>query len=183
LEYNESEGIMNVRIRQEEPADIDEVSRVLERAFGRPDEARLVEMLRRNPSYVSELSLVAESDGIVRGHILLFPVTIRQGAASFGSLSVGPVSVVPEMQRMGVGTRLVAQALRKAEVLGYRSAIVLGYADYYPRFGFRPASIWGIRPPFGVPDESFLAMELKKGGLEGVSGIVEYPEEFSAVSP
>jgi putative acetyltransferase len=143
---------MNVRIRQEEPADLDAVSRVLERAFGRPDEARLVERLRKNPSYVSELSFVAESSGLVRGHILLFPVMIRQGTISFATLSVGPVSVVPEMQRMGVGTRLVAQALRKAEALGYRSAIVLGHAHYYPRFGFRPASIWGIRPPFEVPD-------------------------------
>lgn len=174
---------MNVRIRQEEPADREAVARVLEQAFGRPDEARLVESLRENPSFIPELSLVAESEGSVIGHALLFPVTIRSDRASFPSLSVGPVSVMPAVQRLGVGTRLVAQALRKAGMLGHPSAIVLGHADYYPRFGFRPASRWGIRPPFTVPDESFLALELKKEGLEGVSGLVEYPQEFARVGP
>lgn len=172
---------MNVRIRKEGPADHEAVTLVLERAFGRPDEARLVRRLRDNPSFVPELSLVAESDGAVIGYILLFPVRIREGAATFATLSVAPVSVLPAMQRLGVGTRLVAYALGRAEVLGYGSAIVFGHADYYPRFGFRPASRWGIRLPFEAPDESFLVLELRKGGLEGVSGVVEYPEEFSEV--
>ena len=74
---------------------------------------------------------------------------------------------------------LIRKGLAIAKRLGFRSVIVLGHSNYYPRFGFKPANRWGIGPPFEVPEDVFFAMELVKNGLKDCGGIVEYPEEFN----
>ena len=94
---------------------------------------------------------------------------------------MAPMSVVPEYQRRGVGKQLVTEGLKRAKSIGYKSVIVLGHSEYYPKFGFEPASKWNIKAPFDVPDNVFLAIELEEGGLKGVSGAVEYPDEFNDV--
>jgi putative acetyltransferase len=91
------------------------------------------------------------------------------------------MAVHPECQRKGVGVRLVQEGLTIAKQLGHDSVVVVGHPEYYPMFDFRPASNWDIKAPFDVPDEAFLALELKDGALMDVSGTVEYPEEFNEV--
>jgi len=95
------------------------------------------------------------------------------------SLALAPVSVAPSFQKKGIGSQLIRAALQKAKELGYHSVIVLGHKDYYPKFGFKKAALWNIKPPFVVPDEVFMAMELTEHSLENVEGVVQYSKAFS----
>lgn len=170
-------------IRQETPADFDQVSRLIEQAFKRdPDsdhtEQLLVENLRNSPAFIPELSLVAEKEGIIAGHILLSRVWIKSGKQSFESLALAPVSVSPAFQNQGIGGKLILESHERARKLGYSSVVVLGHADYYPRFGYERAAAYKIKLPFDVPEENCMVLALTKGGLDNISGLVEYPPEF-----
>lgn len=164
-----------------EAATVDEVYR---RAFGRPDEAAMVAAVRA--SGVPCVSLVAGHaagepwvPGVLVGHVLLSPVTIDHREEPRG-LGLAPLAVVPERQRRDIGTQLVRAALRRARVLGYAYVVVLGYPRYYCRFGFVPASRFGLRYEEGVPDEAFMALPLHEEGLQGAHGVVRYLPAFSA---
>ena len=168
-------------IRKEERDDYPGITEALGIAFGRENEGDLVQRLRVNPSFLHELSIVAEIDSRIIGHILFFPIRIVSGDIRFPSLALAPISVVPDYQGRGVGKQLIMHGLTRSAELGWKSVIVLGHAAYYPRFGFRPASKWNIKAPFEVPDDVFLAKELVENGLKDVRGTVEYPEEFDDV--
>ncbi|KZE40301.1 GCN5 family acetyltransferase [Bhargavaea cecembensis] len=176
---------MEILIRQSLPRDFETITEVVEQAFRDAEmsdhsEHILVGRLRVSDAYVPELSIVAENEaGDIVGHILLSKIRIVDGKNSEESLALAPVSVLPKLQNMGIGSRLIQTALDKARELGFRSVIVLGHPGYYPRFGFRKASEWGIRPPFDVPDDVFMALELSEGALNQVSGIVEYSKPFN----
>jgi len=172
---------MNLRTRPETAEDAARITEINDRAFGQEDEGILVQRLRRTEAFDPELSLVAEVDGTVSGHILFYPVVIESGAGSHWTLALAPMAVIPELQNKGIGSALVAAGLEAAKRQGHRSVIVLGHAEYYPRFGFRPASKWGIRAPFEAPDEAFLALELVPGELADKRGAVRYPAEFEGV--
>jgi len=176
---------MNVTIiRKEKPADYNQVIQLTEKAFetleiSDHNEGKLVDKLRKAPTFVEELSLVAEIDRQVIGHILFTPITIDNGEQQFQSLVLAPVSVLPEYQKMGVGGQLIRAGHQKAKELGYQSVILIGHPEYYPRFGYKPASTWGIKTHIPLPsDDVFMAVELVEGGLTGVSGIVIFPPEF-----
>jgi predicted N-acetyltransferase YhbS len=169
---------MKIKIRPETRSDIKAIGQVNDLAFGQADEGLIVEKLRRNPAFVKELSFVALFNGEVVGHILFFPVSIRGEHAASPSLALAPMSVLPELQNMGIGGQMVKAGLEAAKQLGFKSVIVLGHKEYYPRFGFVPASRYGIKAPFDVPDEAFMALELQPGGLSDVSGTVQYPPEL-----
>ena len=146
------------------------------------DEGKLVENLRKNPKFIPELSLVAEVGGKIAGHILFFPVIIKPAAGKEKeTIALAPVAVLPEFQKQGIGSELIREGFKTCPQLGYDSIIVLGHPEYYPKFGFEPTRKWGIKDPFGAPAEAFMALEFKKGALEGASGIVEYPKEFLEV--
>jgi len=168
-------------IRPELKGDYEKITGLNDFAFGQKGEGRLVETLRRNPLFIKGLSLVALLEGNLVGHILFFPVLIRDGQKVFRSLALAPMAVLPGYQCKGIGTALVNTGIDEAREGKHRSVIVLGHREYYPRFGFRPAIHYGIIPPFNVPSDVFFAIELLPGGLEGVSGIVEYPPEFSGI--
>jgi predicted N-acetyltransferase YhbS len=175
---------MDIIIRKETVADYPEIKRIVkaafEKEFGQDNETVLIEKLRRNPDFIPELSLVAVSGDRIVGYILFFPIKIKINDTLSDSLSLAPMAVDPSLQRKGIGKRLVEEGLSTARDLGHKSVIVLGHAEYYPRFGFRPASKWNIKPSFeGVPDNAFLAIELVDGALNDVRGIVQYPEEFN----
>lgn len=138
----------------------------------------LVDRLRKSDIFVPKLSLVAELDGKILGHIMLTKLLIGNGEKRYDSLALAPVSVLPEYQNNGIGCKLINESLKIAKEIGFKSVIVLGHDKYYPRFGFRPASIWGIKAPFEVPDEAFMALELEVGGLDSVAGTVVYSKEF-----
>lgn len=172
-----------VTIRKELPADYPLVFRIIEQAFltmpfADGDEALMVEEIRKNKEYIPELSLVAETEGRLIGHILFTPNKIISESSVFNSLTLAPVSVLPEFQNQGIGSKLIREGHRIAKTLGFTSCFVLGHADYYPRFGYHPAAKWGIPPPHGAPSEAFMAVELVPGALTGVSGTMKFLPEF-----
>jgi predicted N-acetyltransferase YhbS len=170
---------MNIQIRQEQKKDIDAVYSVVKSAFEKMeladgDEQDLVDRLRKSQAFIPELSLVAESDGKVIGHILFTKMKI----GGHPSLALAPVAVLPEYQKQGVGGKLIREGHRIAKELGFNSVILVGHPAYYPRFGYSPASKWKITAPFEVPDKAFMVLELVEGGLTGVTGMIEYAPEF-----
>ena len=169
---------MNLIIRQESEKDYHGITRCNDLAFKQKGEGVLVEAIRKNPKYIPEFSIVAEVDREIIGHVLFFPIIIKSKQTSFSSLSLAPMSVVPEYQNKGIGTELVKNGLKKVREPGFESLIVLGHEKYYPRFGFKPASNWNIIPPFPVPNEAFMAIELIPNALIEVNGIVIYPKEY-----
>ncbi|MFV0539305.1 MAG: GNAT family N-acetyltransferase [Dysgonomonas sp.] len=170
-----------IEIRQEKATDYPAVYNVHTDAFGRKDEARLTDRLRLSDVFIPELSLVAICDNKLVGHIMFTEVSIVDDDKETTSLSLAPMAVIPVMQREGVGSLLVNAGLSKACELGYKSVIVLGHKDYYPRFGFEPTNKWGIKAPFNVPDPVFMGLELVKDAFSGVKGIVRYAREFQEI--
>lgn len=169
---------LQIDIRSEKSEDYPGVSQVLFAAFGQEKEVTLVNRLRENPSFMPGLSLVAVIYSNIVGYILLTPIAIVSEDEEFPSLALAPVAVLPEYQGKNIGARLVTAAMRRAAEMEQDSIVVLGQPEYYVRFGFEPAAKWGVRAPFDAPNEAFMAKELHEGGLQGVSGIVRYPEEF-----
>ncbi len=148
-----------------------------ELAFEGPGEAGLVDALRDSAAWVPGLSLVAEVDSEVVGHILFSLVEIDGGAPL---LSLGPMAVAPDRQRAGVGTALVERGLALAARTEYPLVVVVGHAAYYPRFGFEPARALGIDTPYDVPDETWLAVKLPRY-RDGIRGTVRYPPPWAAL--
>ncbi len=168
-----------MNIRQETPQDILAVYDVVKAAFehmalASGEEADLVNRLRKSQAFIPELSLVAEQNGRVIGHILFTKMKIGE----HDSLALAPVSVLPEFHGQGIGSALIVEGHRIARELGFKSAIVVGHAYYYPRFGYRWASLYDIKAPFEVPQDAFMAIELVPDGLKGVSGMIAYAPEF-----
>ncbi|WP_137789212.1 N-acetyltransferase [Bacillus sp. E(2018)] len=176
---------MDVNIRVERTEDFKKTEEVVRKsfeseAFSDKKEHILVNRIRKTEAFVSELSLVAENgEQEIIGHILLSKVKIINEKQTNESLALAPVSVIPQFQHKGIGSKLIKTALSTAKNLGYQSVIVLGHQDYYPKFGFQPASNWGIKAPFEVPDEVFMAIEITEDSLADVSGVVHYSEAFS----
>ncbi len=173
-----------INIRKETPEDYEKVIQLTKKAFENlpfteGDEYKLVANLRKAPGFISELSIVAELNGQIVGHILFTPLQIKNGLETFDSLVLGPVSVLPEFQKMGIGGQLIRAGHQKARELGFQSVILVGHPEYYPRFGYRKASGWGIKTQIPLPsDDVFMAVELIEGALNGVSGMVIFPPEF-----
>jgi len=171
---------MSLTIRNEQAADVGTIRRLNEQAFGQWAEADLVDALRR--SHALTVSLVAEVNGKIAGHIAFSPLTIESRGSTCEALALAPLEVLPEYQNRGIGSSLVHRGLEDCKVSGHGAVIVLGDPAYYPRFGFVPAATYGIRCPFVVPAETFMAAELAPGALAGCEGIVRYRPEFDAVS-
>ncbi|MCK5169920.1 MAG: N-acetyltransferase, partial [Bacteroidales bacterium] len=125
-------------------------------AFGQADEGVLIEKLRLNQDFIDKLSIVAEFKDSVIGHILFFPIKIQEDSKKHKSLALAPMAVLPDFQNKGIGRQLITKGFEIAKELGFKSVIVLGHKDYYPRFGFLLASRWRIKAPFDVPDEVFM---------------------------
>ncbi len=165
-------------IRTQSAEDDSAVRQVNEAAFPTPVEADLIERLRAEADPV--ISLVAEDDGAIVGHILFSPATLAADS-DFVAFALGPMAVLPARQRQGIGSNLVRAGLDECARLGCRAVFVLGHPDYYPRFGFVPASRYGIVSQFEVPDEVFMALELEPGALAGKAGKMRYHAAFDAL--
>lgn len=157
------------------------ISQVVSAGFGRNNEAELIEKIRQSPYFIPELSLVAVEEGQVLGHILFSLIEIDRGEKKIPALALAPLAVAPEYQRQGIGSRLVETGLLKCEELGYLIVVVLGEPLFYQRFGFKPTNLWGIKAPFPVPEEAFMALELQPGSLKNSTGTVCYPAYFYEV--
>lgn len=170
-------------IRQEREVDYQITKKLVEEAFKKVDhsdhqEHLLVERLRKSDAFIDQLSLVTEINGDIVGHIMFTKIIIKNDDNIFESLALAPVSVLPPYQGQGFGTSLINEGLRIAKKLDFKSVVVLGDNKFYSRFGFKPASNWGIKAPFEVIDEYFMALELEFGGLENIRGTVVYGKEF-----
>jgi putative acetyltransferase len=167
-----------VEIRPERPTDYADVYQVNAQAFGRTNEAELVDNLR--PVVQPYISLVAELEGHVVGHIFFSPVSIESQAGSQTAMGLGPMAVLPAYQHQGIGTELVQAGLETCRQRGHRLVIVLGHPGFYPRFGFIPAGSLGLRFHEPVPENTLMLLELSPGKLIE-KGIVRYHREFDHV--
>lgn len=168
-----------VELRLEGEADADQIRRVHELAFEQPAEADLVDALRAADAVI--LSMVAVVDGVVIGHILYSPVAIDAPGNVYDACGLGPMGVVPPWQRRGVGTRLVRTSLDLLRAKGHEAVVVVGHPTYYPRFGFVPASRFGLTWEHTVADEAFMALALQPRALAGKNGTVRYRPELGSV--
>ena len=161
-------------IRDEQPCDREQVRKVNEAAFGRSDEADLIDRLRVQG--VVLLSLVAEFDGQIIGHILFSRMTVETAQGPVAAVSLAPMAVQPDHQGRKIGSQLVGRGLAQLRDRGERIVIVLGHQHYYPRFGFSSEKARHLASPF--PPEAFMALELSVGALTGIHGAVRYPSAF-----
>ena len=125
------------------------------------------------------LSLVAEVESRIIGHIAFSPVRISSESSETEVIGLAPMSVRPEFQRSGVGSQLVRRGLEMLRENGYEIVVVLGHPAYYPRFGFEQSDRYGIACEYSAPAEAFMVMELREGAFEGVRGTACYRPEFS----
>jgi len=164
-----------IEIRDERPDDIAAIRNVNERAFGSSAEARLVDQLRAANKAV--ISLVAQHGNQVVGHILFSPVTVANAPESFRGAGLAPMSVLPEFQNQGIGSRLIRDGLIACRAAGYDVVVVLGHVGYYSRFGFAKAMDYGLENEYDASD-AFMVLELRKGALERIGGLVKFALEF-----
>jgi len=165
-----------MKIRPELPADSEAVRAVNQAAFGTNAEADLVERLRVRASPL--ISLVADDSGSIVGHILFSPA-ILTGEPDVKIMGLAPMAVLPARQRRAIGSTLVRHGLEACRQLGFGAVVVLGHAEYYPRFGFQPASRFELRCEYDVPDEVFMALELESGIFSGKTGTIRYHPAFA----
>ncbi|MFJ8888452.1 GNAT family N-acetyltransferase [Streptomyces sp. NPDC102402] len=163
------------RTRPETAADREAVHDVVAAAFPTREEAGLVEALRTDPgAWLPGLSYVAEApDGSVAAHALLTRCRVGDAPA----LALAPVATAPGHQRGGAGRAVVRAVLDSARLRGESLVLVLGHPEYYPVFGFVPASRFGIRPGFEVPDEAMMALILDDS-VPVPQGMIHYPAAF-----
>jgi len=174
---------MNIKIRQENQSDHNEVNQLIESAFkavvySDQTEHLLVKSLRLSDSFIPELSLVACVEEEIVGHILLTKIKINNTNTSFDSLALAPVSAKPIFQNKGIGGQLIEASHEIAKALGHHSIILVGHEGYYPRFGYKLLNNYKIQLPFEAPDKNCMVIELVKNGLQYISGVVKYDPAF-----
>lgn len=167
-----------IALRLEQPEDEAAIRNVHRSAFGQQAEADLVDALREAGAGV--LSMVAEAGGEVVAHVLYTWVIVdTEQGEQVPLLGLAPVGVRPDRQAEGIGTRLIEASLEWLREEGYAAVVLVGHPGYYPRFGFLPASRWGLQWEVDVPDEAFMALELCPGSLAGIRGVVRFRPEFA----
>lgn len=168
---------METIIRSEKPGDERVIHELIVSAFPTDQEARLVDRLRESGRL--SISLVAEVETTIIGHIAFSPVTIKNADTELIGAGLAPVAVRRKSQRRGVGAQLVGAGLAAGDAAGFRFIVVLGEPDYYRRFGFKKASFWGVKNVYGV-DEPFMALELQPDSI--APGLALYAPEFANLS-
>ncbi|MBD8976203.1 MAG: N-acetyltransferase [Veillonella magna] len=166
-----------MRIRREESRDYEAIDSVMRAAFmgaehSDGNEAELVASLRQSEAYIPDLSLVAEKDEQIVGYIMFTKAKVGQSMV----LALAPLAVLPKYQRQGVGRALVKKGHAIAAAQGFTHSVVLGSERYYPQFGYVPAHKLGIKAPFVVPDENFMAISFQEDGI--LQGMMTYDAAF-----
>ncbi len=168
---------MPINIRLEQPEDIEAVRRVNLDAFPEPAEANLVDALRA--SVAACISLVAEQDGEIIGHIMFSPVHLKEQQTTVKMAGLAPMAVSYAHQNKGIGSALVMEGLKIAEMQGYHVVVVLGHPEFYPRFGFVPSLPHGIKSEYDVPAEVFMILAFEEDVLEKLEGTIVYDDCFN----
>jgi putative acetyltransferase len=164
-----------LKIRPETDADHEAIGTVNEQAFGEPIEATLVETIRATERFVPDLSLVAELEGEIVGHVMLSYVDIEPRSRRV--LQLGPIAVLPSHQRRGIGSALMEEGLRLAEARGEPLVLIEGDPRYYERFGFKRADESGIEPPEGAHGPQYFMMRPLAAYDPALRGRAVYPPE------
>lgn len=172
------------RIEAIDAAHADALETLHTAAFGQPGEGQLVrKLLESGEGGLVSLgalgALGAVADGDLLGHILFSPVSLEGSPQPVCGLA--PMAVLPPWQRQGIGGALIKAGLEACRAAGYGGVVVLGHPDYYPRFGFQRADIWGIRCQYPAPPEAFMALPLVEGGLGREGGLALYHPLFDTV--
>ena len=161
-------------IRAEQPGDSLAIDEVVRQAFGQQDEVTLVQALREGGYNL--LSLVAEKEGRIVGHLLFTRLPIEGEHQSWNAVALAPLAVSPAWQKTGIGSALVREGLKQLQESGETIAVVLGHEHYYPRFGFSAELAEVLLAPFSGP--SWMALELQPGAMKDVNGRVKYAPPF-----
>lgn len=165
-----------ILIREEVYHDHEAVRQVNRLAFAQEEEGQLVDALR--DGNFARVSLVAETDKHVVGHILFSDLSIITSNGTVAALALAPMAVLPDLQRQGIGSALVRRGLEICKEVGQRIVVVLGHPDFYPRFGFSAKLAESLESPFGG-GPAFMAIELAPGAMNGVGGKVVYAQPFN----
>ena len=166
-----------IKIRAEKLQDINAIREVNIRTFGQDQEADIVDKLRQDCNEL--MSLVAIIQNQIIGHILFSPVEIESEDRTIRGMGLAPMSVLPKYQRQGIGSELIRAGTVRLKSKGCPFVVVLGHAEYYPRFGFKPASGCGIRSEWDVPDDAFMILVLNESEIRGSMGVARYRPEFA----
>ncbi|MGB7539892.1 MAG: N-acetyltransferase [Anaerolineales bacterium] len=170
---------MPIQIRKERPGDEKSVFEVNSCAFGRDAEPKVVDQLRINCP--EGISLVAEVDRKIVGHILFTPAWIETEQKTVHGMGLAPLAVAPECQRMGVGTALIQAGIEELRAADTPFIVVLGHPGYYPKFGFEKGSKYGFRSAYDeVPDEAFMLLVFQPEAIQGIRGTIKIRPEFTA---
>ncbi len=174
--------VTDITIRQERSGDEAAISVVVEAAFGQPSEARLVELLRASPSFIPELSLVAEMGGRVVGHVMVTTAVVDDGVERRPVANLAPLAVAPELHGQGIGSALMRAVIAEAEERGEPLVLLQGHPTYYPRFGFEHALPLGIEIelPDWAPSEAAQVLKLRRYD-PAIRGRVVYPPAFDGL--
>jgi predicted N-acetyltransferase YhbS len=178
-------------LREERPGDYEVVEELTFLAFedfpiDLPDngtEVLLVHKLRGDGAFVPALDFVAAADGCIVGNIMYSRSHVVTGSGEkIATLTFGPGSVLPDMQRKGIGSALINHTLELARGMGERAVIIFGHEEYYPRFGFVPAAQYGISTADGHNFDAFMALPLYSGALDGITGRYNGAPVFESIS-
>lgn len=168
-----------MNIRPETQADHLVIAQIHELAFGREEEADLVEKIRNSQYYIPQLTLVAQLNNSVVAHAM-FSYIHLVGEKTFQVIGLAPIAVHPDFQNQGIGSALVNAGLKEANVLRFGLIVVLGHPQFYSRFGFKPSVDFGIESSFPVPEDAFMVKPLTNYHSKYQGNIV-YPESFNSV--
>ncbi len=168
-----------MKIRPEQPLDYQGIAETILQAFEQDNEVRLVQEIRKSDRYIPNLSLVAEVDGVIVGHILFSYIDLVNDYVTYKVLGLAPLAVKSHFQKQGIGSALVREGLIQADAMGEFIAIALGNPQFYNRFGFKPSICCGIESPFPVPEDFFMVKTLNN--YRDQKGKVVYPPAFLGV--
>jgi len=166
-----------IKIREEGPEDYIVIKETNDLAFGQEQESKIIDSLRKNCDNL--LSFVAVDNGKVVGHIMFSPVIIDGSENPIQGMGLGPMAVLPEYQRRGIGSVLVKEGISILKDRNCLFIILVGHPEYYHRFGFKKASLYNIKCQWEVPEEAFMILVLNESAMSGVSGTAKYRDEFN----
>lgn len=168
-----------MKIRSEQPSDYQGISETIWQAFEQDNEVCLVQEVRKSNRYIPNLSLVAEVDGVIVGHVLFSYIDLVS-EVTYKVLGLAPLAVRSQFQNQGIGSALVREGLTKADSTRESIEIVLGHPQFYSRFGFKPSVSYGIESPFLVPEDFFMVKTLNSY-QDTQRGKLIYPPAFAKV--